>query len=637
MLRVITRLSPAVIFGVCTLTYPAFSESAVSRTSEQATEQASEQTDAAPILEELRVTASRLPSEPAGLDVRSLSADTPAFTSQNSLGPALQGEQGITFTNTGGPGKVSTLRIRGEEGNRTTVLIDGIELSDVSTPQATTNIHHLVVAPHITNVDVLAGPQAFFLGGDAGGVVNIRTATPAAGNTLNVSAEGGSDSQMLLSAQGSLGGEKGGLVVSGQKWRTAGFNSREDDIVLADRDGYDNVTLHGRGHYRPTDNSVIDVVVRHVDAETDFDNCGFPRSDDCVEDYEQFSARIGAVLEGRRLNHRLSASLNQVDRENFAAGVFSFGAEGDLNKYEYSVSGTTANILDFAGGIELRQEDINDQERDQWGFYGEAGVDLEGGVSTGFGLRLDDNDDFGTHLTGRAHVSWITELNHGQNLRLRASYGTGFRAPSLSEEAFNAGPFAFPPSSTEELREERSRGVDVGASIEAERYSAAITYFDQRIEDAIFFDLANFSGFLQSDGTSRSNGFTARGSYAITDELQVSGDYLFNRARQEDGERRLRRPRNSGRVSLIYATDSVNVGATLRYVGDVVDEVFLVGRQTLDDYVVVDLTGSYQLGRNFEVFGRVTNLFSVEAQDVVGFNSDGTGVFAGIRFNLAEN
>jgi len=177
----------------------------------------------------------------------------------------------------------------------------------------------------------------------------------------------------------------------------------------------------------------------------------------------------------------------------------------------------------------------------------------------------------------------------------------------------------------------------VGASIEAERYSAAITYFDQRIEDAIFFDLANFSGFLQSDGTSRSNGFTARGSYAITDELQVSGDYLFNRARQEDGERRLRRPRNSGRVSLIYATESVNVGATLRYVGDVVDEVFLVGRQTLDDYVVVDLTGSYQLGRNFEVFGRVTNLFSAEAQDVVGFNSAGTGVFAGIRFNLAQN
>jgi len=628
MIRFTTRLHLLVAASLFLFAYaqPAFSES-------------TDDPEASPILEELRVTASRLPKPPASLDVRRLAADESAFVSQNSLGPALQGQQGITFSNTGGPGKVSTLRIRGEEGNRTTVLIDGIELSDVSTPQATTNIHHLVVAPDITQVDVLAGPQAFFLGGDAGGVVNIRTSQPADGNRLNVSAEAGSDSQMLLSALGSVGTDKGGLVVSGQKWRTAGFNSREDDIDLADRDGYDNVTLHGRGHYRPTDNSVIDIVVRHVDAETDFDNCGFPRSDDCVEDFEQTSARVGAVIEGKRLNHRLAASLNQIDRENFAAGTFSFGAEGDLNKYEYSISGTTATstAVDFAAGVELRQEDINDQERDQWGFFGEAGVVLDNGFAAGLGLRLDDNDDFGTHVTGRAHASWLRALSNSQSLRVRASYGTGFRAPSLSEEAFNAGPFAAAPAATTELREERSRGIDIGASLQADRYSAAVTYFRQTIEDAIFFDLATFSGFLQSDGSSRSTGVTARGSYSITPQLKVSGDYLFNRARQEDGARRLRRPRNSGRLSVNYATEKLSVGATLRYVGEVVDEVFLVGRQDLDDYTVVDLTGRYRVATNLELFGRVTNLFSAEAQDVVGFNSAGTGVFVGIRFNLSDN
>ena len=613
----------ALIFCALAITRPAYSESA-------------EESANPPILEELRVTASRLPKPPASLDLRQLDTSEPAFLSQNSLGTALQGQHGITFTNTGGPGKVSTLRIRGEEGNRTTVLVDGIELSDVSTPQATTNIHHLMVAPHITNVDVLAGPQAFFLGGDAGGVVNIRTSAPSIGNRVSVAAESGSDSQMLLSALGSVGADNGGLVVSGQKWRTAGFNSREDDVALADRDGYDNVTVHARGHYRPTDNSVIDIVIRHVDAQTDFDNCGFPRSDDCVEDFEQFSARVGAVIEGKRLNHRISASLNQVDRENFAADVFSFGAEGDLYKYEYSVSGST-DILDFAGGVELRQEDINDEERDQWGVFGEAGVVLASGFAAGLGLRLDDNDDFGTHLTGRAHASWSTVLAGSQNVRLRASYGTGFRAPSLSEEAFNAGPFSFPPSSTTELREERSRGLDVGLSLDSTQYSAAVTYFSQRIEDAIFFDLATFSGFLQSDGTSRSTGVTARGSYSITPELQISGDYLFNRARQEDGERRLRRPRNSGRLSLVYTGDRFSAGATLRFVGEVEDEVFLVGRQTLDDYTVVDLTGSYRFAQRFELFGRVTNLFSADAQDVVGFNSAGTGVFVGVRFSLSDS
>ena len=589
-----------------------------------------------PILEELRVTASRLPRPPASIDARRLSAEETAFTSQNSLGPALQGQHGITFTNTGGPGKVSTLRIRGEEGSRTTVLIDGIELSDVSTPQVTTNIHHLVVAPGITDVEVLAGPQAFFLGGDAGGVVNIRTAAAQQGYKLDVSAEGGSDQNMLISALGAAGFERGGVSVSAQKWRTAGFSAREDDIELDDRDGYDNVTLHARGHFQPTDNSVVDLVVRHVDATTDFDNCGFPRSDDCVENYEQTSVRVGAVIDTQRFNHRLSASISEVDRENFAADQFSFGAVGDLNKYEYSLSGSVDH-WDFAGGVELREEEINERERDQWGYFVEAGVQLNAGFSAGLGLRLDDNDDFGTHLTGRAHASWLTALSQGRSLRVRASYGTGFRAPSLSEEAFNDGAFAFPPASTTELREEQSRGIDVGVALDAASYSAAITYFSQKIEDAIFFDLASFSGFLQADGTSRSSGFTARGHFDITPQLRVSGDYLFNRARLESGERRLRRPRNSGRVNLIYQNDTWSAGASLRYVGEVDDELFLVGRQTLTDYAVVDLTANYQIRDSVQLFGRVTNLFSAEAQDVIGFESAGTGVFAGVKVSLARN
>ena len=71
--------------------------------------------------------------------------------------------------------------------------------------------------------------------------------------------------------------------------------------------------------------------------------------------------------------------------------------------------------------------------------------------------------------------------------------------------------------------------------------------------------------------------------------------------------------------------------------GEVDDELFLVGRQTLTDYAVVDLTANYQIRDSVQLFGRVTNLFSAEAQDVIGFESAGTGVFAGVKVSLARN
>lgn len=634
----VTPRLTTVLSCCCAISLSVLSFSAQSQTSEPSAAEpnGAEVEQARPILEELRVTASRLATPPASIDVRRLGAQAPAFRSQNDLGAALQGHQGITFTNTGGPGKVSALRIRGEEASRTTVLIDGIELSDVSAPQVITNVHHLALTPDIAGVDVLAGPQAFFLGADAGGVLNIRTSAPPEGYLFESTLEGGSDNHMKLSALAGGSGSRGGAVVSAQKWRTSGFNARLDDTTRRDDDGYDNVTLHARGHWKPTDNSVLELVVRDVDATTDFDSCGFPRTDNCVEEFEQTSIRLGGALEGRTLSHRFAISHSEVDRENFADGNFSFGAEGDLTKYEYSLQGT-GDVVQYSGGIELRQEESGARERDQWGVFGELGAEFDQGLSAGIGLRLDDNDDFGSHLTGRAHGAWETKLSDNRALRLRASYGTGFRAPSLSEEDYNAGPFAFPPASTTNLREERSRGIDLGVQLSAARYSGAVTLFSQKIEDEIFFDLTSFAGFLQANGTTKSQGITLRGSFQVTPQLVLSGDYMYNRARTATSEDRLRRPRNSGRLTAEYQHESLSVGANLRYVGTVDDEIFGVGRQELDDYVLVDLVGSWQVRPALEVFGRVTNLFDENYQDVAGFRSAGVGVYAGVKMRLTRN
>ena len=70
------------------------------------------------------------------------------------------------------------------------------------------------------------------------------------------------------------------------------------------------------------------------------------------------------------------------------------------------------------------------------------------------------------------------------DLKLRGAWGTGFRAPSLYEIAYNAGPFGFPPASDVELDAEESEGLDLGVSwYGTSGLLLEATWFDQDIEN----------------------------------------------------------------------------------------------------------------------------------------------------------
>src|SRR5690606_5456054 len=135
----------------------------------------------------------------------------------------------------------------------------------------------------------------------------------------------------------------------------------------------------------------------------------------------------------------------------------------------------------------------------------------------------------------------------------RASYGTGFRPPSLYEIAYNRGPFAFPPASSVTLKEEQSKGFDIGLEyVSAGGLRLDVTYFNQDIEDEIYFDPSDFSGYLQSTGRSTSKGVEAGVEVPLSGQWALSGNWTYNEARNTTNEQRLRRPRNLGNVGVSF-------------------------------------------------------------------------------------
>src|SRR5690606_23609218 len=84
----------------------------------------------------------------------------------------------------GGPGKATNIRIRGEEGFRTLMIFDGMRLSDPSSTQVGPQVENLLTTG-VGRVEILRGPQGLSYGADAGGVVNISS-RQTSGDGLNV-------------------------------------------------------------------------------------------------------------------------------------------------------------------------------------------------------------------------------------------------------------------------------------------------------------------------------------------------------------------------------------------------------------------------------------------------------------------
>lgn len=558
---------------------------------------------------------------------------------------------GVAIAQTGPLGAQTQVRIRGAEANHSISFIDGIEMND---PASSGEFRIDTLLSHgVGSIEVLRGPQSALWGSQAiGGVISITTRAPTAGTLLYGEAQAGS----LGTYRAGIGGGWAGrdLTVSGQ---VSGLATDGYDIARAggDRDGYENVTAHGRLEWRALPALTLLLVGRHQDSTSRFDGfdyaTGVPRDEPLSTRSRQTALRAEAALDpfdGRWVT-RASVMAVRADNSNRRAASFENRSDGerDLMRLQstgqFSAAGARHRITAALDVETERFESIDAnanaasnqrQRRRQTSLIGEYRLNANG-LSAGAALRRDLNDRFADVTTVRFDA--VAPIG---KLRLHAAYGTGIADPTFFDQfGFFPGSFVGNPN----LTPERSRSVEAGMGWDDGRHRIDVTAFDATLDNEIIgtFNSTTFqSGVGNASGRSKRRGIEVAGAARLAQDLNLTASYTWLDADQQQVAgalrvREVRRPRHSGSIALSYSARRFDLSAAAAMTGARGDTDFArFVPVTLPAYTLVTIAGAWHLTDKIDVTLRVENAADATQIDVFAYRGPGITAHGGVRFRL---
>jgi vitamin B12 transporter len=578
-----------------------------------------------------------------------ITAQDIATQQYRTLPDALNTVPGLNVVQTGGTGGQTSVFMRGTNSNHTKVLIDGIDVSDPSNPNGSFDFAHLLTSD-IQQVEVLRGPQSGLYGSDAiGGVISIITQKGDGPARWTASNEAGSFGTFNQSV---------GVSGSQDNYNYAASISHvhASDIPVtplqllppgqqANGNNYDNMTYSTKTGINLSDSLALNSVLRYTEATLLFTGTGnnpsfiqTPDAEQSRHTVHQFFGREEAVwslLDGRINNYFGVNYTNNWTSDGGPADPTSSITDGDRIKYDWRAVTEIATGSNFIVGLEQQTDRINTTDLSAQNGNKAAYAELQASYAKRLfltaNIREDENDSFGDHMTYRIAPSVILPFT---DTTIKASYGTGFKAPTLSQlfQSFPAFGFIANPN----LKPEQSRGVDIGFEqpLFNDRIRFGSTYFKNDITDLIDFN-STFTQNINIDNAI-TEGTESFVTLNIIDRVKIRADYTVTRAVDADtGLELLRRPKEKFSITTIYnPIDPLTLSATVLRVSDWIDidRAGDPGNLVAPGYTVVNLRADYAINDQLKVFGRIDNLANVHYQNPTGFLAPGLGVFGGIRF-----
>ncbi|MEE9281670.1 MAG: TonB-dependent receptor [Myxococcota bacterium] len=553
-----------------------------------------------------------------------------------TLPQLLNAVPGLHVVQQGGAGKQTSVFTHGTESDHTLVLLDGIEISDPSTPGTTFDLAHLLT-DDVERVEILRGPLSTLYGSEAvGGVINIVLRKGRGERTVSTWGEAGGYNTTRYSVGVRGGGARLDYSLGYTNLHTRGMTAIAEDLGGRDDDGYDNRSTSARIGYQSGGAVSVDLFGRFIDTDNELD--AFSDDPDARGSTRQLFVRGEGhleLLDGAWMQ-TFGVSYTDHDRKDnddpFVEATRG-GRRLELD-WQHDLYLGRGHILTL--GVETERESMDGtgahaSARTSAAFLQEQ-FEFGDRLFGTLGLRLDHHDEFGSELTYRVAAAYV---HPGTGTKLRASIGTAFKAPSLNDLFDESFFFRGNP----DLEPEKSRGWQIGLEqpLWDGRLRLGVTYFQNRIRNLIDFVVLDPVAFLfsvENIGRAKTDGFESFVALSLADRLTLRLDHTYTMAEdRETGEDLLRRP--SHKLSFkaeARPTERATVSLSVVYIGHRKDfdaRTFERG-VSRGGYTLTDLAATYQITPRWRGFGRVENLFDREYDDPDGFESPGIVGFVGV-------
>jgi vitamin B12 transporter len=555
----------------------------------------------------------------------------------------LERAPGVTLSRNGGVGSFTALRVRGAEAEQVLVLVDGVRAADIAAPGAGFDLGTLALGT-LAKVELQRSANSTLWGSQAMGGVLAVTSDLAA--RPQVSLEYGSNDSLYATAGGSH--ETGPFALG----LSAGWQ-RSDGISAAaggtESDGYRQVDIGGRLSAQVSGALNAFVQARLADARVQTD--GFPAPDYLLADTGEFQdtrqvmAAAGLNYYLRDLQLHATYARSETDRANFDPAVGSdagYTARGLSRRAD--LRGTWGDVTDdwqvhFGTDYEWQSFATLFDARQATGIFGAfAQVDYDAhDVHLALGIRRDEHRQFGGEWSVGADAAWALD----DSLRLTASFGEGFKAPSLFQLLSDYGNAALMP--------ERARSYDAGVTWDGGDGWLRLTAFRRDTTNQIVFVscFLNTSGICagRPNGTydnrarTRAHGFEAEGGITLADGLDLTAVYALvatddrTPGSSTQGNSLPRRPRHAATLTAQWQpVQPLVLAADLRIVSHSFDDAANAVR--LKGYRVLTLRGTWDLTDMVQLFARAENLTGADYQTAAGYAQPGRSAWLGIRWRL---
>lgn len=577
---------------------------------------------------------------------------------QAPISDILANEPSITIRSSGGMGTDTSVRLRGTASNQTILLVDGLRINSATTGDAP---WAYIPMQQVGKMEIVRGPTSSSYGSDAiGGVIQLFTRKGQ--GPMKFYADSGYGTYNTTTETAGVEGSAGDFSYSvyGGNTHSVSFpnyitNSKGYTYSQSPA-SYTNTNASGAFSYNVAAGQELGVKMLFGSGQNGFTNTS-----------TSGGYGLGAATSQKSLNVLSAYSKNRILDE--WTSLLRVGSSQDNTRSWYSNNvqsyfDTTQKQIQWQNDIKtpigntmLAYEFLNQTAyvyNSTYQNYSRNIGSVQGGLNGTYGdhlwqanIRNDANSQFGNAVTGSVGYGYFLAAP----LRMTASWGTGFQAPTFNQlytpsSSSRSSSGTFITVGNGNLQPTTSQNTEAGLRYDDGVHSAGVIYYYNNIDDQIAW-------VTSKTGTGSSSVSTTQPvniSRAVIQGLSLTyGGQILGL--NVNGSMDYQDPQNMatsnalayspyvfGSLTTEKKMDTWKAGVQMQSQGQQQSNPGQSSNVTMGGYTLFNLYGDVKVYKDVSAFMRINNLFDKQYVNSVNstngpYRTSGSAVFVGLRFD----